>query len=142
MKSIEGPLRNVHMTWRYCTLNFELTLPAPCILESCIKIKINLNFYFHASLWCLKRFYEDQNFKLIFSLRQRSARERLKVTELKLLCSLKFRIVLCSGSYKSFRLTNRLLPTWQHHYVLCNPGYLIMFLLNPNYSIVFWFHIF
>ena len=31
------------------------TLPAPCISESCIKIKINLNFYFHTSLWCLKR---------------------------------------------------------------------------------------
>ena len=35
-----------------------LTLPAPCILERCIKMKINLNFYFHTSLWCLKRFYE------------------------------------------------------------------------------------
>ena len=22
--------------------------------ESCIKLKINLNFYFHTSLWCLK----------------------------------------------------------------------------------------
>ena len=30
----------------------------PCIFVSCIEIKINLNFYFHASLWCLKRFYE------------------------------------------------------------------------------------
>ena len=38
--------------------NFKLTLPAPRISESCIKIKINLNFYFHTSLWCLKRFYE------------------------------------------------------------------------------------
>ena len=35
-----------------------LTLPAPCISGSCIKIKINLNFYFHTSLQCLKRFYE------------------------------------------------------------------------------------
>ena len=35
-----------------------LTLPAPCIFESCIKIKINLNFHFHISLWCFKRFYE------------------------------------------------------------------------------------
>ena len=35
-----------------------LTLPVPCISESCIEIKINLNFYFHTSLWCLKRFYE------------------------------------------------------------------------------------
>ena len=33
-------------------------LPAPYISESCIKIKINLNFYFCTSLWCLKRFYE------------------------------------------------------------------------------------
>ena len=37
----------------------KLTLPFPGISESCIKIKINLNFYFHTSLWCLKRFYED-----------------------------------------------------------------------------------
>ena len=35
-----------------------LALPSPCISESCIKIKINLNFYFDTSLWCLKRFYE------------------------------------------------------------------------------------
>ena len=35
-----------------------LTLPAPCISESCIKMKINLNFYFHFSLWCLKKFCE------------------------------------------------------------------------------------
>ena len=31
-----------------------LTLSAPHILEICSK---NLNFYFHTSLWCLKRFY-------------------------------------------------------------------------------------
>ena len=36
-----------------------LTLPARCISESSIKIKLNLNCYFHTSLWCLKRFYED-----------------------------------------------------------------------------------
>ena len=35
-----------------------LTFPAPCISESCIQIKIDLNFYFHTSLWCLKKFYE------------------------------------------------------------------------------------
>ena len=29
------------------------------ISESCVKIKINLNFYFHTSLWRLKGFYED-----------------------------------------------------------------------------------
>ena len=36
----------------------NLTLPVLCILESCIEIKIKLNFYFQTSLWCLKRFYE------------------------------------------------------------------------------------
>ena len=36
----------------------ELTLPIPCISESCIEIKSKLNFYFNTSLWCLKRFYE------------------------------------------------------------------------------------
>ena len=35
-----------------------LTLSAPCISESCIKIKTDLNCYFRTSLWCLKRFYE------------------------------------------------------------------------------------
>ena len=35
-----------------------LTLPTLCISESYIKTKINLNFYFHTSLWCLKRFHE------------------------------------------------------------------------------------
>ena len=35
-----------------------LTLNVSCISESCIDIKIKLNFYFHTSLWCLKRFYE------------------------------------------------------------------------------------
>ena len=43
---------------RYVFKHFILTLPTLCILESCLKIKINLNFYFDASLWCLKRFYE------------------------------------------------------------------------------------
>ena len=36
-----------------------LSLNVLCIFESCIEIKIKLNFYFHTSLWCLKRFYED-----------------------------------------------------------------------------------
>ena len=36
-----------------------LTLPALYFAQSCTKTKINLNFYFHTSLWCLKRFYED-----------------------------------------------------------------------------------
>ena len=35
-----------------------LTLSVPCFSESCIEIKIKLNFYFHISLWCLKRFYK------------------------------------------------------------------------------------
>ena len=37
---------------------FLLTLPVPCIFESCIEIRITLNFYFHTSLCCLKGFYE------------------------------------------------------------------------------------
>ena len=35
-----------------------LTIHVPRILGTCIKIKFNLNFYFHTSLWCLKSFYE------------------------------------------------------------------------------------
>ena len=36
-----------------------LTKPASCISESYSEIRINLNFYFHTSLRCLKKFYED-----------------------------------------------------------------------------------
>ena len=36
----------------------RLTLPAPCISERFIMIKIKLNFYFHTTLRCLKRFYK------------------------------------------------------------------------------------
>ena len=47
------------LTYVFISVNpTHLTLPTPCISESCIKIKINLNFYFHTSLRCLKRFYE------------------------------------------------------------------------------------
>ena len=35
-----------------------LTLSAPRISENCINIKINVNFYFHTSLLCLKWFYD------------------------------------------------------------------------------------
>ena len=37
---------------------YMFTLNITCISESCIGIKIKLNFYFHTSFWCLKRFYE------------------------------------------------------------------------------------
>ena len=39
-------------------LALPLTLSISCISESYIEIQIKLNFYFHTSLWCLKRFYE------------------------------------------------------------------------------------
>ena len=67
----------------------SLPFPPPCILESRIEIKVNLNFYFHTYLWYLKRFFEGlhkifwskevwkQNFNLIFSLRPGSGREGL-----------------------------------------------------------------
>ena len=35
-----------------------LTLKDPSISESCIEVEMELNFYFHTSFWCLKRFYE------------------------------------------------------------------------------------
>ena len=37
---------------------FFLALHTPSIFENCIKTKINLNFYLHTHLWCLKRFYD------------------------------------------------------------------------------------
>ena len=42
--------------WLLCL--FLLYPSRPCIKECRIRIKINLNFYFHTSLRCLKRFYE------------------------------------------------------------------------------------
>ena len=45
-----------------------LTLNVPCISESYNEIKIKLNFYFHTSLWCLKRSVKKKNFNVIFSL--------------------------------------------------------------------------
>ena len=35
-----------------------LTLPVPSILKWLNEIKNDINVYFYASLWCLKRFYE------------------------------------------------------------------------------------
>ena len=49
-----------------------LTLPTPCISESCIKIKTNLIF-FHTSLWCLKMFYEG-----LYSLLLKSCKMLIK----------------------------------------------------------------
>ena len=41
-----------------CNILFYITHNAPCVSESCIEIKIKLNFLFQTSLWYLKRFYE------------------------------------------------------------------------------------
>ena len=52
---------HLHLAFRSASIfyiKYLLTLPSSCISESCIKIKIKLNFYYHTSLWCLKRFYE------------------------------------------------------------------------------------
>ena len=38
--------------------NKYLTLKDPSISEICIEVKIELNFYFHTSLLCLKTFYK------------------------------------------------------------------------------------
>ena len=46
---------NYGSNWYLITFFRNLTLPVPCISESCIEIKIKLNFYFQTSLWCLKR---------------------------------------------------------------------------------------
>ena len=41
---------------KFTTAKPNLTLNVPCISESCIEIKIKLNFKFHTSLWRLKRY--------------------------------------------------------------------------------------
>ena len=40
-----------HVEFQYLGIT-TLNLPVSCISESCIGIKIKLNFYFHTSLWC------------------------------------------------------------------------------------------
>ena len=50
-------LKEVHIL-SYFHKSLLITLNILCISESCIEIKIKLNFYFHTSLWCLKRFLE------------------------------------------------------------------------------------
>ena len=42
-------------------LNIYTSRPDPGRRE-----KINLNVYFHSSLWCLKRFYDNFDFKTTF----------------------------------------------------------------------------
>ena len=55
-----------------------LTLPAQCSSGNCIKMKINLNFYFHASLWCLSRFYEGLEGLQGFEIKVSGIRRSLK----------------------------------------------------------------
>ena len=42
----------------FSCVGFMLTLNVVCISQSYIEIKINLNFYFHTYLWCLKGLHE------------------------------------------------------------------------------------
>ena len=37
---------------------FKFSFNVLCISESCIEIRVKLNFYFQTSLWCPKKFYE------------------------------------------------------------------------------------
>ena len=60
-----------------------LTLPAPSISESYIKIKINLNFYFDTSLWCPKGFMKAFKDSIKpFEAPQRSAKIKIQVDSL------------------------------------------------------------
>ena len=45
-------------SYSYMQFSSLLTLKDPFISESCTEIRIELNFYFHTSLWSVKRFYE------------------------------------------------------------------------------------
>ena len=59
-RMVLGVLDQLVIFWELCLIELLgfLKLKDPFISESCIEIKIELNFYFHTSLWCLKRFYE------------------------------------------------------------------------------------
>ena len=80
--SVKKLINKHYCIWRKCIYNripyftvqllklidrIILTLPALRIPESCIVIRINLNFYFHTSLWCLK----------LFETRPRSVKKKL-----------------------------------------------------------------
>ena len=54
---ISKPGKKQLMYYIFC-IEIIINPSRPYISESCIKIKINLIFYFHSSLWCCKRFYE------------------------------------------------------------------------------------
>ena len=58
--TVSGGLKRFYNQTRHVASRdiMQLTLPATSILESYIKIRIDLNFYFHTPLWCLRRFYE------------------------------------------------------------------------------------
>ena len=77
----------------------SLILPVPCIVESCVEIEIDLNFCFHTSLWCLKRFREGttkncenknlSGFLFQYNFQQCKGREELRrVTRLEELMNL------------------------------------------------------
>ena len=55
MLEILSPYYHWNVKIKLYILQKRETLPAPCISESYIKIKINLNFYFHTCLRCLKK---------------------------------------------------------------------------------------
>ena len=51
-------VQRVFVCYFCCHIKEKSSISIPWISESCIKIKINVDFYFHTSLWCLERFYE------------------------------------------------------------------------------------
>ena len=73
----------------------------PTLPTLCIKTKINSNFYFHTSSWCLeglhKTFWgtiesENKNFTIIFSLRPGKVREALIVHSFNSYSNLKIQV--------------------------------------------------
>ena len=64
-------------TGLYAMTILILKLPTLCVSESCIKIKINKNFYFCISVWCLKIFYEG--FYEGFLVHQKAPKRSIKM---------------------------------------------------------------
>ena len=58
-----GIWKNANLVKMQSCIKSILIFPAPWISESCFKIN-NLNFYFHTSLWYLKKIYEGLSVKL------------------------------------------------------------------------------
>ena len=108
---------NIKWIWanQLTSIPLNLSYATTCISESCIKIKINLNFYFHTSLWCLKRFYEGfKSFIKHFEAPQRNMTIKIEVYFLSWSGIGTGRVIIKSKIWRR-SITVVLRNTWKHN---------------------------